>query len=123
MTMREHVLQEALALPPEDRAFLAEHLEQSLHHGEFALPEVAAAWTAEIDRRIAAYDRGEIQASDADVVPGVPFEPADDKRVLVSVHIGERLHDAGEPSIRGNLDFEAIGLDDKEIPIEREPGP
>jgi len=64
-----------------------------------------------------------IQASDADVVPGVPFEPADDKRVLVSVHIGERLHDAGEPSIRGNLDFEAIGLDDKEIPIEREPGP
>jgi putative addiction module component (TIGR02574 family) len=67
MTIREQVLQEALALPAEDRAFLAEHLEQSLHHGEFASPDVAAAWTAEIDRRISAYERGEIKASDADV--------------------------------------------------------
>jgi putative addiction module component (TIGR02574 family) len=66
MTLREQVLQEALALPPEDRAFLADHLEQSLHHGQFASPDIAAAWTAEIDRRIAAYERGEIQASDAD---------------------------------------------------------
>jgi putative addiction module component (TIGR02574 family) len=66
MTMREQVLQEALALPPEDRAFLAERLEQSLHDGEFASPEIAAAWTAEIDRRIAAYERGEFQASDAE---------------------------------------------------------
>jgi putative addiction module component (TIGR02574 family) len=65
MTLREQVLQEALALPPEDRAFLAERLEQSLHHGEFASPEIAAAWTAEIDRRIAAYERGEVQVSDA----------------------------------------------------------
>lgn len=66
MTVREQVLQDALALPPEDRAFLAEHLEQSLNHGQFASPEIAAAWTAEIDRRIAAYERGELQASDAD---------------------------------------------------------
>jgi putative addiction module component (TIGR02574 family) len=66
MTVREQVLQEALSLPPEDRAFLADHLEKSLHHGQFASAEVAAAWTAEIDRRIAAYERGEVQASDAD---------------------------------------------------------
>jgi putative addiction module component (TIGR02574 family) len=66
MTMREQVLQEALALPAEDRAFLAEQLEQSLQDGQFASPEIAAAWTAEIDRRVAAYDRGEIQASDTD---------------------------------------------------------
>jgi putative addiction module component (TIGR02574 family) len=66
MNLREQVLQEALALPPEDRAFLAEHLDQSLHHGQFASREVAEAWTAEIDRRIAAYERGEVQASDSD---------------------------------------------------------
>lgn len=66
MSGREHVLEEALALPPEDRAFLAERLEESLSHGQFATPEIAAAWTAEVDRRIAAYDRGEVQASDAD---------------------------------------------------------
>lgn len=66
MTVREQVLQDALALPPDDRAFLAEHLERSLDHGEFAAPEIAAAWTAEIDRRIAAYERGELQACDAD---------------------------------------------------------
>jgi putative addiction module component (TIGR02574 family) len=66
MTMREQVLQQALALPLEDRVFVAERLEQSLHDGEFASPEIAAAWTAEIDRRIAAYERGEVQASDGD---------------------------------------------------------
>jgi len=66
MTVRDQVLQQALALPAVDRAFLAEHLEQSLHDGEFASPEIAAAWTAEIDRRIAAYERGEIQASESD---------------------------------------------------------
>jgi len=34
-------------------------------HGQFASPEIAAAWTAEIDRRIAAYERGELQATEA----------------------------------------------------------
>lgn len=66
MTVREQVLQDALALSPEDRAFLAEQLEQSLDHGRFASPEIAAAWTAEIDRRITAYERGELRASDAE---------------------------------------------------------
>jgi putative addiction module component (TIGR02574 family) len=66
MTLREQVLQDALALPAEDRAFVAAQLDQSLPHGEFASPEVAAAWTAEIDRRIAAYDQGEAHAVEAD---------------------------------------------------------
>jgi putative addiction module component (TIGR02574 family) len=66
MTVLEHVLQEALALPPEDRAFLAERLDQSLKHEQFASPEIAAAWTAEIDRRIDAYERGEAQALEVD---------------------------------------------------------
>jgi len=29
---------------------------------EFATPEIAAEWAAEIDRRMAAYDRGDAQA-------------------------------------------------------------
>jgi hypothetical protein len=31
----------------------------------FATPEIAAAWSAEIDRRIAEYDRGDLKAVDA----------------------------------------------------------
>lgn len=56
---REQIAQAALALPTEDRTYLADVLEQSLTSGEFATPEIAAEWAAEIDRRIAAYDRGE----------------------------------------------------------------
>jgi putative addiction module component (TIGR02574 family) len=63
MTARERVLEEALALPTEDRAFLADRLDQSLERERFASPAIAAAWTAEIDRRIEAYERGELRAS------------------------------------------------------------
>ena len=66
MTTRDHVLQQALALPPEDRAFLADRLDESLSKGEFASAGIAAAWTAEIDRRIAAFERGEVQSSDSE---------------------------------------------------------
>jgi len=65
MTIREQLAQQVLALPPEDRTYLADVLEQSLTSGEFATPELAAEWAVEIDRRIAAYDRGEIQGVDA----------------------------------------------------------
>ena len=64
MTNREQIAQQALALPPEDRTYVADVLEQSLTSGEFAAPVLAAEWAAEIDRRIAAYDRGETQAAD-----------------------------------------------------------
>lgn len=62
---REQIAQEALALPPEDRTYLADVLEHSLTSGEFATPEIAAEWAAELDRRIAAYDRGETQGIDS----------------------------------------------------------
>jgi len=62
---REQILHEALALGPEDRAYVADQLEQSLDLAGLASPELVTAWSAEIDRRIAAYERGEIKASDA----------------------------------------------------------
>jgi putative addiction module component (TIGR02574 family) len=65
MTIREQIAEQALALPPEDRTYLADLLEQSLTNGEFATSEIAAEWAAEIDRRIAAYDRGETKGVDA----------------------------------------------------------
>ena len=68
MTSREQILQDALALAPEDRAFVVDQLEQSFDKGGFASPEIAAAWAREIEQRVTAYDRGEIQAEDADVV-------------------------------------------------------
>lgn len=68
MNDREQIAQQALALPPEDRAYLADILEQSLPAGDFATPEISAAWGVEIERRIAAYDRGELHAEDAQVV-------------------------------------------------------
>lgn len=64
MTMREQVAQQALALTPEDRAYVADVLENSLANGDFANTEISAEWATEIDRRIEAYDRGEVQASD-----------------------------------------------------------
>lgn len=66
MPTRDVVLQEALLLSPGDRAMLVDALEESLDHGEFATPEIAAAWSKEIDRRLGAYHRGETQAVTVD---------------------------------------------------------
>ena len=68
MRLREQVLQDALALAAEDRAYVADQLEQTLETRDFASPEVASAWTREIERRVASFDRGEIPADDADAV-------------------------------------------------------
>jgi putative addiction module component (TIGR02574 family) len=65
MSTRDEIAQQALSLPPDDRAFLADILEQSLTDAEFTTTEIALAWTKEIDRRLDAYDRGEIDAVDA----------------------------------------------------------
>ena len=54
------------ALAPEDRERLVDLLLESLN--EPAAAELDAAWEAEIERRLAAYDRGEVQAVDADDV-------------------------------------------------------
>ncbi|MGC1274481.1 MAG: addiction module protein [Planctomycetaceae bacterium] len=66
MSNREKIVSEALAMPPEDRAYVADVLERSLETDGFATPEIAAAWSKEIDRRIAAYDRGETNAVDVE---------------------------------------------------------
>lgn len=68
MIDREKVAEQALALSPDDRAYLLDVIERSLAEPGAVDPEVAKAWSAEIDRRIAAYDRGEIEALDANTM-------------------------------------------------------
>lgn len=67
MPGREEIAQQALELPAEDRAYVADVIERSLATGGFASAEIAAAWASEVERRIAEYDRGEVQAVSADV--------------------------------------------------------
>lgn len=54
------------ALAPADRSRLVDMLLESLHEGPVA--QVEAAWDAEVERRLEAYDRGEIQAIDGEEV-------------------------------------------------------
>jgi len=54
------------ALAPDERARLVELLLESLH--EPPLAEVKAAWDVEIQRRVAAYERGEVETFAAEDV-------------------------------------------------------
>jgi putative addiction module component (TIGR02574 family) len=54
----EFITSAALALPPESRAELADTLLRSIENQEI---ELQNAWTAEIDDRLAAFDRGEMK--------------------------------------------------------------
>ena len=54
------------ALAPEDRERLIDQLLESLN--EPAASELNAAWEAEIEKRLAEYDRGEAKAVDAEAV-------------------------------------------------------
>ena len=54
------------ALAPEDRSRLVDLLLESLH--EAPVGEVEAAWDEEVERCLAAYDRGEVQAIDGEEV-------------------------------------------------------
>jgi putative addiction module component (TIGR02574 family) len=58
--------QQAKALTPEERARLAEVLLESLQDAPIA--EIEAAWDREIEQRVAAYDRGELQTVSAEDV-------------------------------------------------------
>src|SRR5919106_4191587 len=58
--------QQARMLSAHERAQLAEILLESLH--EAPLSEIDAAWRHEIEERVAAYDRGEIQTYAAEEV-------------------------------------------------------
>lgn len=53
----EQIKDQARALSPEERAKLAQSILESLHS---PLADIEAAWEAEIEQRVAAFDRGEI---------------------------------------------------------------
>lgn len=54
------------ALPPEDRERLVDQLLESLN--EPAAAQLDAAWESEIERRLAEYDQGAVEAIDAEEV-------------------------------------------------------
>lgn len=64
MSIRDEIARAALTLPLEDRAYVADVLERSLDRGDFATPHIAEAWTGEINRRVAAFERGETKPVD-----------------------------------------------------------
>ena len=67
--MRDPVVElaeQGKALAPEDRSRLVDILLGSLH--EDSLGQIEAAWDDEAERRLAAYDRGEVQAIDGEKV-------------------------------------------------------
>jgi hypothetical protein len=79
LSHREEVLQQALALPPEDRAFVAAALEQSLPDGAMSTDAVDAEsadalggpeFLAELRRRSAAFRAGRRTARPAAEVLG-----------------------------------------------------
>lgn len=60
------ILEQALALPPEVRVELAEKLYMSM--ATDAEPPLSEAWRKEIESRIAAYERGEVEMIPAEEV-------------------------------------------------------
>ena len=58
------VLEEALALPPEERAELADRLWSSLD--SVSQRRVDQLWAEEVEARLDAYDRGEVEAIPAE---------------------------------------------------------
>jgi putative addiction module component (TIGR02574 family) len=61
----KEIMAVALKLPASERAVLADELLHSLDKTD---PEIDALWAKEAEDRLAAYDRGEIDAIDADAV-------------------------------------------------------
>lgn len=64
MTTRDDVLRQALLLSPDDQAFVADMLEQQMCQTATISTEIAEQWAQEIDRRIDAYDRGQMASLD-----------------------------------------------------------
>ncbi|MDX1998669.1 MAG: addiction module protein [Thermoanaerobaculia bacterium] len=63
MTQFQAILEEALALDPDDRAALVETLRASLD-----TPAIDRAWAAEIERRSAELESGAVEAIPAETV-------------------------------------------------------
>lgn len=64
MTTRDEIVRQALALSADERAVLANRLLDSLEPSNDAT--IDPEWAAEIVRRIAAYDRGELESISLD---------------------------------------------------------
>lgn len=64
-TSLKKIEEQAKALSAEERAKLAESMLESLHA---PVSEIEAAWAEEIERRVVAFDRGEIPAYAAEDV-------------------------------------------------------
>jgi putative addiction module component (TIGR02574 family) len=62
----EELEHQARALSPNERARLADVLLESLRDAPLA--EIEAAWALEIEKRVAAYDRGELELFSAENV-------------------------------------------------------
>lgn len=58
--------QQACTLLPEERAQLVEVLLESLHNS--SLSEIETEWEREVEKRVAAFDRGELQTYPAEEV-------------------------------------------------------
>jgi putative addiction module component (TIGR02574 family) len=56
-TSLEQLEEQARALSPDERAKLVQSILESLHG---PLADIESAWAGEIERRVAAFDRGEI---------------------------------------------------------------
>jgi putative addiction module component (TIGR02574 family) len=63
--LAEKLIKQALGLPPDERAEVAERLLQSL---EPSLSAIDQLWAQEAESRIDAYERGEIEAIPAEDV-------------------------------------------------------
>lgn len=64
-TRTSELLQEILSMPPKERAELADDILASL---EPADPRIMKLWATEAEDRVAAFERGEIEAVSADSV-------------------------------------------------------
>lgn len=70
---RDDLLAKVLALPPADRAFIAERIDETFDReagfsqSPFAKPELAQAWAEEVERRIDMIDKGLVKPLPADV--------------------------------------------------------
>lgn len=64
-TSLKEIEEQARNLSAEERAKLAETMLESLHS---PISEIEAAWAEEIERRVAAFDRGEIPSYPAEDV-------------------------------------------------------
>ena len=74
-TRTTELLQEILSMPPDERAELVDDVLASL---EPADPRIMKLWAAEAEDRVAAFERGEIEAVSADTV----FDEIDRQRAL-----------------------------------------